>query len=111
MLKDLIEEYLQTLADVQSSGFERTPYILEIRRIDLHQKIADFLGEDTYFKLKDIFSNLDKVCSLYSDCNEWELKDDFDVSRMSEYLVKYLASDECQMYLEGKLDLPAHRRK
>lgn len=111
MLEELVEEYLQTLADIQSSGLERTPYTLEIRRIDLHQKIADYLGKDMYFKLKDIFCNLDKVCSLYSDCDEWKLKDDFDVSRMSESLVRYLMSDDCQMYLEEKLDLPVYRRR
>ena len=96
---DALENYiyiLQAIQDFKSNcGYvETTPYGLEAKRQELHKELLkDFNIEDNienYDLSKKIFSNLDKICSFYSDEDEWKLKSDYDCNQMMKYLTDYL---------------------
>ena len=57
---------------------------------------------------------MDKVCEIYSECEEWKLKDESDINHMARYLERFLTSQECRLYLEGRaislLQLPCIKR-
>ena len=74
--------------------------------------LADFKDfSDAYIRSKTIFENLDVICEIFSSCDEWKLESDGDVSAMTTYLWHYLIATETLMYLEGKVNLPAHIRR
>lgn len=105
VLSELLKEYLTTIRDIkdcQIIGFN--PYELNEKRIDLHYKIIKCLGlkEDTYLRLKTFTDNLDKVCEIYSACEEWKLKTSRDINMLAKDLERFLTSAEAMNYLEGK---------
>ena len=121
-MRDLIKEYLQTIKDIQELGCTQTPYALEEQRQKLHSHILNRISTylctdgynsytDAYIRSKTIFNNLDIICNIYSECEEWKLLDEGDVSAMTNYLFRYITSSECLMYLEGKVDFPVHIRR
>ena len=116
---ELLKEYLEIIKNVQDyegeGGFPI--YSLNQERIRLHRKIMDYLGlknESEYLRLKDIFANIDKICEIYSECEEWKLKNENDIKRMAQYLEIFITSQECYWYLKGKsvplLELPCMKR-
>ena len=117
-MKGLLKNYLRVVRSVQSCGEAGiVVYSLNNERIRLHKKIADLLGlkgELQYLKLKEVFSNLDLVCALYSTCEEWKLKDETDISLMADNLDRFLGSAEARLFLEGDVEelknLPCFRR-
>ena len=119
MLRDRIKGYMETLKNIQELGENKTPYALDEMRNKLHRqilctlsKLADFKDfSDAYIRSKTIFENLDVICEIFSSCEEWKLESDGDVSAMTTYLWHYLAASETLMYLEGRLNLPAHIRR
>ena len=119
MLRDIIKDYIQTLKNIQELGENKTPYALDEMRNKLHRQIlctlssfADFKDfSDVYIRSKTIFENLDAICEIFSSCEEWKLELDGDVSAMTTYLWHYLIAPETLMYLEGKVNLPAHIRR
>ena len=115
---DLLIEYLEVIKNIQDCNNSGLPvvYTLNQERIKLHRKIMDYMGlknEYEYLRLKDVFGNMDKICEIYSQCEEWKLKNESDVKVMSQYLEKFLTSAEGRFFLEGKtvplLDLPCIR--
>ena len=117
-MKGLLKDYLRVVRSVQSCGEAGIAvYSLNNERIRLHKKIADWLGlkgEVEYLRLKEVFSNMELVCSLYSTCEEWKLKDETDISLMANNLHWFLTSAEARLFLEGDVkelkNLPCFRR-
>lgn len=116
---ELLKEYLEIIKNVQDcegeGGFPI--YSLNQERIRLHRKIMDYLdlkNESEYLRLKEVFSNMDKVCAIYSECEEWKLKDKSDIKQMARYLERFITSQECYWFLKGKsvslLELPCMKR-
>lgn len=107
LFRDTIKEYLECIKNIQdciTSGM--VPYTLEQKRVGLHNKIAKYLDCDStskYEALKEIFSNMDIICKIYSECDEWKLETERDIKMMSQYLEYFLTSAECRLYLEGKV--------
>ena len=105
-MQKLLKEYLEIIKNIQEcneGGF--IVYSLNQERIRLHRKIMDYLGlqnESEYLRLKEVFANMDKICEIYSTCEEWKLKDETDIKHMSRYLRIFLTSAEGRFYLEGK---------
>ena len=122
MLRDIINDYMETLKNIQELGENKTPYetpyALDEMRNKLHRQIlcslsnlADFKDfSDAYIRSKTIKENLDAICEIFSSCEEWKLESDGDVSAMTTYMWHYLTASETLMYLEGRLNLPAHIR-
>ncbi len=105
-MKELIKEYLETIKNIQECNEAGLiPYELNSERVRLHRKIADYLGlknESEYLRLKDIFSNMDLICSIYSECEEWKLRDNTDIALMTNDLFWFLSSSEARLFIEGK---------
>ena len=106
-MRELLVEYLEIIKNVQDyegeGGFPI--YSLNQERIRLHRKIMDYLdlkNESEYSRLKEVFSNMDKVCAIYSECEEWKLKDESDINQMARYLERFITSQECYWFLRGK---------
>ena len=114
-MEHVIFNYLANLKAIQDYHADTddisTPYALEMRRQDLHVELVstytalclnDDLVDavDVYAKSKIIFANLDKICEIYSSCDEWKLKDNSDVRTMAKYLDKFLSSSEVKNYFE-----------
>ncbi len=108
-MKELLKDYLRTIKGIQECDeMGVSPYSLNNERIRLHKKIADWLGlkgEAEYLRLKEVFSNMDLVCSLYSACEEWKLKDETDISLMADNLHRFLGSAEARLFLEGDVSM------
>lgn len=117
-MKELLKDYLRTIKGIQECDeMGVSPYSLNNERIRLHKKIANLLGlksEAEYLRLKEVFSNMDLVCSLYSACEEWKLKDETDISLMADNLNRFLGSAEARLFLEGDVsalkNLPCFNR-
>ena len=116
---ELLKEYLETIKSIQeyegNDGFAL--YSLNQERVRLHRKIMNYLNlknESEYIRLKEVFANMDKVCEIYSECEEWKLKDFRDIKMMAQDLERFLTSAECRLFLEGKatflLELPCFNR-
>ena len=106
-MKELLIEYLEVIKNIQDCNNDGVPvvYTLNQERIKLHRQIMDCLGlknEYEYLRLKDVFGNMDKICGIYSQCEEWKLKDESDVKAMSQYLERFFTSAEGSFFLEGK---------
>lgn len=106
-MKELIKEYLETIKNIQECNeVGLVPYELNSERVRLHRKIADYLGlknEFEYLRLKEIFSNMNLICSIYSSCEEWKLKDRTDIALMTNNLFYFLSSSEALLFIEGKV--------
>ncbi len=104
-MKGLIKEYLETIKNIQECNeVGLIPYELNSERVRLHRKIADYLdlkNEIEYLRLKEIFSNMDLICSIYSECEEWKLRDSTDVALMTNNLYWFLTSAEAKMFIQG----------
>ena len=117
-MKGLLKDYLRTIKSIQECNeMGASPYSLNNERVKLHKKIADLLGlkgEIGYLRLKEVFSNMELVCALYSACEEWKLKDETDISLMADNLHRFLGSAEARLFLEGDVkelrNLPSFRR-
>lgn len=119
-LENCIYNYLECLKSIQDykndANDPRTPYALEMKRTELHENLLSayiglfisFVDQDDpnddihlhYKKSKAIFDNLDKVCEIYSLCEEWKLKTESDVKDMTKYLYKFLVTTECRYFFE-----------
>lgn len=114
-MEQAIYNYLANLKAIQDyqadTGDISTPYALEMRRQALHEELVstytalclddDLVSVfDVYDKSKIVFGNLDKICEIYSSCEEWKLKDNSDVRTMAKYLDKFLSSSEVKNYFE-----------
>lgn len=116
-LLDLIEDYLFTLKDIENTIDDNgglTMYTFEVSRQELHNEIVDefmtWLPEGidrniVYTRSKEIFSNLDKVCKLYSTAEEWKSDDYFDVMDMAKYVRNYLTLSVVRQYISGRIDI------
>lgn len=116
-LLETIEDYLFTLKDIENVKDDNcglTVYAFEISRQGLHDEIVeDYMtwlpeGVDkntVYDRTKEIFSNLDLVCRVYSTCEEWKSNDYFDVLDMAKYVRNYLALSVVRQYISGKIDV------
>lgn len=104
-MKELIKEYLETIKNIQECNeVDLISYELNSERIRLHRKIADYLGlknEFEYLKLKEIFANMDLICNLYSECEEWKLENHTDVVLMANDLYRFLTSAEARLFIQG----------
>jgi hypothetical protein len=104
-MKEFLKDYLRTIKSIQECNeMGVSPYSLNNERIRLHKKIVDLLGlkgEVGYLRLKEVFSNMELVCGLYSACEEWKLKDETDISLMADNLRRFLGSAEARLFLEG----------
>lgn len=122
MMMKLLKEYLRTIKNIQEcQELGVNPYglyELNNQRIRLHRKIADYFGiknEAEYLKLREIFSNMDLICDLYSKCEEWKLKDNTDIALMADNLNRFLGSAEARMFIQGDVSelkqLPCFRNR
>lgn len=106
-MKELIKEYLKTIKNIQECNeVGLIPYELNSERLRLHRKIADYLGlknEYEYLRLRKIFSNMDLICNIYSDCEEWKLRDSTDIALMTNALFRFLSSSEARLFINGKV--------
>ncbi len=117
-MKELLKEYLHIIKNIQEcKELGVNPYELNSQRIRLHRKIADYFGiknEAEYLKLREIFSNMDLICGLYSTCEEWKLKDNTDIALMADNLNRFLGSAEARMFIQGDVaelkQLPCFKR-
>ena len=106
-MRELIKEYLTTLKNIQDcneSGL--IPYELNSERIRLHREIADYLNiknEYEYLRLREIFSNMDLICGIYSEAEEWKLRNYTDIVLMTNNLFYFLTSAEARLFIEGKV--------
>ena len=118
-MKELLIEYLEVIKNIQECNETGLlPYTLNTERVRLHRKIADYLGlknEFEYLRLKEIFSNMDSICCIYSNCEEWKLKDHTDIVLMADNLKRFLTSAEAKMFIQGDVKelkfLPCFRNK
>lgn len=104
--KELYKQaYLRTIKGIQECNeMGVSPYSLNNERIRLHKKIADLLGlkgEAEYLRLKEVFSNMELICGLYSYSEEWRLRGEIDISLMANNLHWFLGSAEARLFLEG----------
>lgn len=117
-MKELLIEYLEIIKNVQECNETGLlSYTLNTERVRLHRKIANYLdikNEMEYLKLKEIFANMDLICRLYSECEEWKLKNHTDVVLMADDLYRFLTSAEAKMFIQGDVKelkhLPCFRR-
>ena len=104
-MKELLVEYLETIKNIQECNeTSLLPYALNTERVRLHRMIADYMdvkNEWEYLKLKEIFANMDLICKLYSDCEEWKLENHTDVVLMADNLYRFLTSAEAKMFIQG----------
>ena len=104
-MKELLIEYLEVIKNIQECNETGLlPYTLNTERVRLHRKIADYLdikSEMEYLKLKEIFANMDLICGLYSECEEWKLKNHTDIVLMADNLKRFLTSAEAKMFIQG----------
>lgn len=95
-LKELLYEYFEIIKEIQDfqSGFDLpvSLYSLEQNRINKHKEIEEYLELNCLEKdrLKNLFSNLDKVCILYSECDEYLLKTKRDIKFLTKYVLDFL---------------------
>lgn len=101
-------DYMHLLKAIQDLGIGFTPYGFENKRVELHHKIIEYLcledNINNYEKTKYILSNLDKVCAIYSMCEEWKLKSNADCHDMANYLERFLWTSQTRMFIEGSVD-------
>lgn len=113
-IEDTIEyKYLECIKSTQDLGCTETGLILpsNINRAYFHEKMCmELFGFDPnvqkgkYLAFKQITDNLDKVCGIYSDCDEWKLETIRDLRMMARYLMNYLNKSEVKLFIEGKTD-------
>lgn len=119
-LRRLIYQYLYCLQSIQEYNEDTeevlTPYALETKRQEIHYEIVEACIK--YFDLKDndiseillrskeIFSNLDKVCSCYSRNKEWELKNESDITHTFLCIWFFLDREKTIQFLNGELEAP-----
>lgn len=116
-LLEIIEDYLFTLKDIEDTIDDNgglTIYTFEVSRQELHNEIVDefmtWLPEGidrniVYNRSKEIFSNLDKVCKVYSNAEEWKSDEYFDIKDMAKYVRNYLTLSVVRQYLSGKINV------
>ena len=91
-----------------------TPYGMNARRMDLHDKLFEelyttlkpvdgFTKNDSYWRSKEIFSRLDKVFALYNDF-PLDLTNTEHITMLSGDLEKFLSRTEVRYYLEGRIN-------
>lgn len=115
-MKDLIREYLRILQCIAISKggdiFAPTLPGYNARRMDIHQRLFEklmegltlaegFSSDDTFWRSKEIFANLDKVFRLYNDF-ELDLENTEHILILAKDLEKFLSKTEVKYYLEGK---------
>ena len=109
--KELLTDYLTDISAIQKIQSDMggiSPYALEMARVEKHKQIEEFLGIETPLekeKLKEWFSKLDVLCSIYSQCDDWKLETDRDIKDMTKYIIRYLSCAEGEGFIEGKLVL------
>lgn len=107
---------LQAIAEYKAdTDDDRTPYQLEMRRKDMHDRLFSedilpalslrkgFTENDAYLRSKDIFSNLDKVWRIY-DMTEFDITDDNCAKWLVTHLYHFLQTTETKYFLEGVTD-------
>jgi 3-methyladenine DNA glycosylase Tag len=113
MDNELIYEYLECIKNMQGLSWSESVLVLpkDINRAYFHeqmcQKIFGFdkdQHQHRYLRFKGITDNLNKVCNIYSDANEWKLESKHDLSMMTKYLSDFLSKTEVKMYIDGDID-------
>ena len=111
---NLVCDYLQCIADTQDLSFSESASLIlpkGLNRAFFHEQMCvKFFGFDVsnepqkYIAFKYITDNLDKVCALYSECDEWKLKTKRDIKFMAKYLTDFLSKTEVQYFIDGEID-------
>lgn len=110
---DLIYQYLECIKNMQGLSWSESTLVLpkDISRAYFHEQMCrKIFGFDRdeyqnrYIRFKNITNNLDKVCEIYSDAEEWKLKNKHDLSMMAKYLTNFLLKAEVKMYIDGDID-------
>lgn len=113
MNSDLIYEYLECIKNMQGLSWTECNMILpkDINRVYFHEQMCrKVFGFDKdeyqnkYLRFKQITDNLDRICKIYSDADEWKLLNRHDLSMMAKYLEDFLSKAEVKMYIEGDID-------
>lgn len=113
MNSDLIYEYLECIKNMQGLSWTECNMILpkDINRAYFHEQMCrKVFGFDKdeyqnkYLRFKQITDNLDRICKIYSDADEWRLLNRHDLSMMAKYLEDFLSKAEVKMYIEGDID-------
>ncbi len=90
-----VYQYLKCIKNMEGLSWSKQESVLptNISRAYFHEQMCrQILGFDEdehqhrYIRLKKITDNLDKVCELYSTSNEWQMKNEYELIRMSEFL-------------------------
>jgi hypothetical protein len=111
--QDLIYQYLECIKNMQNLSWSEVVLVLpkDINRAYFHeqmcQKIFGFDKDEhqhRYLRFKEITDNLDRVCKIYSDVDEWKLQNIHDLSMMSKYLTDFLSKTEVKMYINEDID-------
>lgn len=109
----LVYEYLECIKNIQGLSWTECNMILpkDINRAYFHEQMCrKIFGFDKdeyqnrYLRFKQITDNLDRVCKIYSDADEWKLSDKHDLSMMTKYLEDFLSKAEVKMYIDGNID-------
>lgn len=110
---NLIYEYLECIKNMQGLSWNECNMILpkDINRAYFHEQMCrKIFGFDKdeyqnrYLRFKQITDNLDRICKIYSDADEWRLLNKHDLSMMAKYLEDFLSKAEVKMYIEGDID-------
>lgn len=110
---NLIYEYLECIKNIQGLSWNECNMILpkDINRAYFHEQMCrKIFGFDKdeyqnrYLRFKQITDNLDRICKIYSDADEWRLLNKHDLSMMAKYLEDFLSKAEVKMYIEGDID-------
>lgn len=110
---NLIYEYLECIKNMQGLSWNECNMILpkDINRAYFHEQMCrKIFGFDKdeyqnrYLRFKQITDNLDRICKIYSDADEWMLLNKHDLSMMAKYLEDFLSKAEVKMYIEGDID-------
>ena len=102
-MNEIIKEYMLILQCIAIST----------RRMDIHQRLFEelmsrlslvdgFTRDDAFWRLKEIFSRLDKVFRLYNDF-DLNLENTEHIRILSKDLERFLSSTEVKYYLEGRI--------
>lgn len=109
----LVYKYLECNKNMQglSLGERYVVFPKYINRAYFHEQMCrKIFGFDKdeyqnrYLRFKQITDNLDKVCKIYSDADEWKLLNRHDLSMMTKYLEDFLSKAEVRMYIDGNID-------
>lgn len=113
-MERLIQDYLRILQRIAiykgDDEYATTPYTFNMMRTEAHEKLFEELyhglspicdREESFWRSKDLFGNLDKIFRLYN-AFELDLKDREHLIILSKDLMKFLSSTEVKYYLEGR---------